>query len=45
MTKHRRAYQLLLSPVIMIAALILFILDSLNINVTPLVSYKLKETA
>ncbi len=45
MSKHRWAVQFLLAPFIMIAALILFVLDSLNINVTPLVSYKLKETA
>jgi polyferredoxin len=44
MKKIRRAYQYFLTPFIMIAAVILFILDNLNVNVTPLVSYILKES-
>jgi hypothetical protein len=39
----RRAYHFCLTPLIMIAAVILFILDNLNVNVTAISSYMLKE--
>ena len=44
MNKIRRGYYFILSPFIMIAAVVLFILDNLNVNVTPIASYILKET-
>ena len=44
MNKIRRAYYLTLSPFIMIAAFVLFVLDNLNIDVTSVASYILKET-
>ena len=44
MNKIRRAYHFILMPFIMIAAVVLFILDNLNVNVTPVVSYILKQT-
>ncbi len=44
MNKIRRCYYFILSPFIMIAAVMLFILDNLNVNVTPIASYILKET-
>lgn len=44
MNTIRRAYHFILMPFILIAAVVVFILDNLNVNVTPVVSYILKET-
>lgn len=44
MNKIRRAYYFIMMPFIMVAAVVLFILDNLNVNVTPMVSYILKES-
>jgi len=40
----RRGYYFILSPFIMIAAVVLFILDNLNVNVTEVTAYILKES-
>jgi surface polysaccharide O-acyltransferase-like enzyme len=44
MNNIRRGYYFILSPFIMIAAIVLFILDSMNVNVAQVASYILKET-
>jgi hypothetical protein len=43
MQKIRKGYHFIVTPLIMLAALFLFILDNLNINVTPIASYMLKD--
>jgi polyferredoxin len=43
MNTIRRAYYFCLTPFIMLAAVILFILDNLNVNVAPFASYMMKE--
>ncbi len=39
----KRVYFFVLSPLVMVAALILFILDTFNVNVASISSYTLKE--
>lgn len=39
MKRVKHAFLFLLTPVILVAAVILFILDNLNVNVTPISSY------
>gem|GEM_PF-6133305 len=43
MNTIRRAYQFCIAPFIMLAAVILFVLDNLNVNVAPFASYILKD--
>lgn len=40
----RKTYYAILAPVIITGAVVLFILDKLNVDVTPVMSYMQKET-